>query len=358
VLPDPVILAPVTSVDAPKVRSIVELDGNTYVFDEVGVTVLRAGAVVGRDELAATATPSTILAPDGESRWVMSGLERVTPDGTLAPINEERLGLTTDTQWTGVYGAGKTIVATSPKAMAVSSDGHHVALYPPTDAREIAVADGQIALAGPHAIDVWDLATAKSRSFPVANAHVGFVGTNNAYVRQTSRLVAWTPEQLAVEGADAKLHVIATGTPIAGVAISSKRIWVLADGHVAYLDPGTTMLQPAAIGAQRVDKIFGSSSGDVWAISGGKLARYAVTAATGAAPASWTASVAPVFARVCAHCHLPDGSSGVDLSTEALWAGERAEVRKRVVVQRTMPPAGTAMSDADRATIAAWAGSK
>jgi cytochrome c5 len=125
----------------------------------------------------------------------------------------------------------------------------------------------------------------------------------------------------------------------------------------------SSALAPAAVGATRIDQIFGSPSGDVWAMVGGKLARYTIPmpapsggGGAGAGDAAWSAQIAPVFARVCAHCHLPDGTSGVDLSTAALWAGERAEIGKRVVVQKSMPPAGTAMTDADRATIAAWAG--
>jgi hypothetical protein len=44
----------------------------------------------------------------------------------------------------------------------------------------------------------------------------------------------------------------------------------------------------------------------------------------------------------------------LDLSTPAVWRDERAEIRRRVVVARSMPPAGTAISDADRAAIATW----
>jgi hypothetical protein len=45
------------------------------------------------------------------------------------------------------------------------------------------------------------------------------------------------------------------------------------------------------------------------------------------------------------------------LSTAEAWQSERAEIRDRVVKQRSMPPEGHALSEADRAAIAAWAGS-
>jgi mono/diheme cytochrome c family protein len=64
--------------------------------------------------------------------------------------------------------------------------------------------------------------------------------------------------------------------------------------------------------------------------------------------------VAPVFQRVCAHCHLPGGDAGLDLSTPAAWAAERIEIERRVLVTRTMPPAGTELPDADRDSLAGW----
>ena len=71
--------------------------------------------------------------------------------------------------------------------------------------------------------------------------------------------------------------------------------------------------------------------------------------------ATWDQTLAGVFARACSACHLPDGVSGTDLSTPEGWQSERAVIRDRVLVGRTMPPEGHALSDADRASIAAWA---
>src|SRR5439155_23435796 len=72
----------------------------------------------------------------------------------------------------------------------------------------------------------------------------------------------------------------------------------------------------------------------------------------------WQAQVAPVFQRVCSHCHLPGGDAGIDLSTPGSWIAERDEISRRVLVTRTMPPAGTDLSDADRAALATWLGGK
>ena len=100
--------------------------------------------------------------------------------------------------------------------------------------------------------------------------------------------------------------------------------------------------------------LIGSPPGDLWIDGGGELQRYSLDRAT--ADPRWTAEIAPVFQRVCSHCHLPGGDAGIDLSTPATWASERAEIVRRVLVTRTMPPAGTELLDRDRLALAGWLG--
>ena len=349
-------LATVAALDTSPVRAVVELDGNAYVFESTGVSVVRAGTVIAHTELGVPERPSTIAALGGDGRWVVSGLRRIMPDGEVGVLAEERLGLSPHVHWSGVYGAGPTIVATSSQHLAIATDGHHVALYPPTTAHELAVARGRVALAGAAAIDVWDLAAGTSRAFPIGTAHVVFADANAT----ASRLVAWTADKLAIEGRDGALHPIATPTPIAAVVASGSRVWVWAGARLAYLDRGATALVPTALDARQLAGIFGSPSGDVWvttalAAHADKLhlARYALDAPAG--DPAWSAAVAPVFAHVCARCHLPGGTAGIDLSTPATWRDARAEIRRRVLVAHSMPPAGTPpLTDADQSALAAW----
>ncbi len=349
----PQALTTVTTLDTRRVVGVVELDGNTYIFDDGGVSVLRAGAVVARDDFGPAAPPSTIAAPTGDGRWVMSALRRVTTEGDSALVEPERFGLAPDATWSGVYGAGETTVATSAHALAVATDGHHVALYPHVTATEVAVARGRVALAGVDHVDVWDLAAGTSRAYPTGPAHVAFVDADSAH----PRLAVWTPTRLVLEGADGALHPVAVPGPIASAVTSGARLWVLAAGHVAYLDRDAHALRQTAVDAARAERLFGSPVGDVWVASGGHLARYALGVPGGPDP-TWVAQIAPVFARVCAKCHLPDGSAGVDLSTAAAWRTERLAIDQRVLLDRSMPPAGTDLSDGDRAAIAAWVGRK
>jgi mono/diheme cytochrome c family protein len=69
---------------------------------------------------------------------------------------------------------------------------------------------------------------------------------------------------------------------------------------------------------------------------------------------SWEHTVRPLFVQVCAECHTRDGEAGIDLATPAAWKRRREDVRRSVVVDRTMPPAGRPFSDADREIIRSW----
>lgn len=108
--------------------------------------------------------------------------------------------------------------------------------------------------------------------------------------------------------------------------------------------------------ARAVGALFGSPGGSVWVAPphGGALAHYQIDVS--AEDVAWNERVAPVFQRVCSHCHLPGGDAGIDLSTVAAWNAERAEIVRRVMVTRTMPPAGTELADGDRAALAGWLG--
>ena len=69
---------------------------------------------------------------------------------------------------------------------------------------------------------------------------------------------------------------------------------------------------------------------------------------------SWDETVAPVFHRVCEQCHRPGGGTGAVLSSEEAWEQKRAKLRQRVLVERTMPPAGHPLTDAEREALRAW----
>jgi hypothetical protein len=69
---------------------------------------------------------------------------------------------------------------------------------------------------------------------------------------------------------------------------------------------------------------------------------------------SWEQTIRPLFVRACVPCHLREGESGLELTTVAAWQRRRADLRRCVVVDKTMPPFGHALSDAEREIIRVW----
>lgn len=69
---------------------------------------------------------------------------------------------------------------------------------------------------------------------------------------------------------------------------------------------------------------------------------------------SWEQAIRPLFTRACTPCHLKAGESGLDLASVAAWKSRRVDLRRCVVVDKTMPPSGHPFSDADREIIRGW----
>ncbi len=69
---------------------------------------------------------------------------------------------------------------------------------------------------------------------------------------------------------------------------------------------------------------------------------------------SWEQMIRPLVARDCVPCHLKEGEAGLDLTSSAAWRRHRADVRRCVVIDKTMPPDGHPISDADREMLRAW----
>jgi len=96
-----------------------------------------------------------------------------------------------------------------------------------------------------------------------------------------------------------------------------------------------------------------AADGSLWLLADAGPVRLVPERAS-AAEARWDEIIRPIFDRGCADCHRPDGRAGVDLSTAAAWLASSDEILQRVVVGRTMPPAGHPLSEDDRAAVRAW----
>jgi len=343
----------------------VALDDALYVFARDQVTIERAGAIAAHAPAPADSWAEAIVMPalDDAGRWVVArtgtgALWRVTSTGELESIHD-RLGLPPHVRALAASDPAADTVTVAfllDDGLAVLRDRAHVARYaidpaarrPHTasdDRTPLAVSASRdrVAIRRGDRIELWDLVTQTRASYRVAGAFAAaLTGTS-----PRGTLVVATPDALFVE-ADRALRRIAAPEPLRALTVAGSRVWLATAHGVRLLDDHALVAVPAAA----ADHIFGLASGDVLTATRRTLTRVAL--ASGEQDARWTAIVQPIFERVCARCHLPEGSAGVDLSTAARWHAARPALLHRVVETRTMPPAGIRLDDADRRALAGW----
>jgi len=359
--------------DVGEVVAITEVGDATVVLDHQRAFVVRGGALAasvpapgsapGAALAAGVPAPggwrggATVAALDGEGAWAVGVTEdgrlvRITLAGDLEDITDRfRLA-----DIRGVAAAGTTTAFALGDGVAVSADGVHELRAKLVAPSAVAASRGRVAMIGARGIDVWDLAKGESRTYPIAARSVAFIG---------GRLAAATDRAVYVEDASAThddagtahdrkapgaLHAIDVHGPISAIAAAGSRLWILGDAALYALDG--SVLRRATLDVPHGAHLFASTGGDAWLASHGSVTRASLDTATD--DPAWRAQIQPVFARVCAHCHLPGGSAGIDLSTAASWHADHDELVRRVVVTRTMPPAGTDLGAADRDALAAW----
>jgi mono/diheme cytochrome c family protein len=332
-------------------RAVVEASGGLYVFDAGGVRVIAGGAIAGA---AARAWRSAALAssPDGDGAWVLG----VDGDGRVLHVGDGAAIEDVGDRY-GVAGAGVTAIAAGGGAIAVAlargvawterahGGGPALAIDATAPAyRALAAAADRFAGVRDGAVDVWEPAAGRVRTFAVPGARAAaFVG---------DRLAVATDAALLVEDARGRLAPRPVPAPPTAIAASGARLWIAAGGALYALD-GDRLARATGVAAPPDVRLFPSARG-VWMAGGGALVRVELDTPGDRDERAWARTIAPVVGRVCARCHLPGGSAGVDLSTYAAWVAHAAPLRHRVLDTDTMPPPGTILSDADRAAIRAW----
>ena len=341
--------APPVAVEAGPHARVVEAAGALYVLGARDATIVRGGAVTARITApAAWMSAATIAAPDGGTRWVVAAdargaLWRLFESGEREAV-ADRFGLGA-AQVRAVGGAGATTAFDLGGAIAYTTDGIHLARVPAAPGAHLAVARGELARTVGDHVERWDLVHATQVTYPIAATALAFVDADSDH----PRLVAAAGPRVWIEAAG-ELREVRAPAAIQALAARGDRLWLATADQL--LELVGDRLAPAQLADHRIELIGASPAGDAWLATERGLVRYSL-AAPGADPA-WTADVAPVFQRVCARCHLPGGDADFDLSTAASWQADRAELVRRVLVDRTMPPAGTVLSDGDRAELAAW----
>ncbi|HEY1559123.1 MAG TPA: cytochrome c [Kofleriaceae bacterium] len=340
--------SPPIALDVGSSTPIVEQGDAVYVLAGKVATIVRGGAIAARIEAPAAWTAgASIAAPDGDGRWVVGAdtdgkLWRLTASGEREDVSD-RLGLA-GAKIRAVGGAGTTTAFDLGDAIAYTIDGVHLARVPATPGSSLAVARGVLARATNGHVESWDLVHATRVTYPVHSDAIAFLDADSDH----PRLVIADTDRVWIERGG-QLHAIGAPGPVRAIAAARDRLWIDGGDDRLYTLDGArfvaTTAPPGLLAAA-------SQDGDAWLARPHALLRY--SPGGGTVEPAWTAQVAPVFQRVCSHCHLPDGDSGIDLSTAASWHADRDELVRRVLVTRTMPPAGTDLSDADRAALAGW----
>ena len=342
----------------PGVRAVADTGGVAVAFADGAAAVIEGGVVVAVDHAIPRWTAAgTIPAADGTGAWIV-GIDgagkvlRLRGGSVFEPVSD-RFGLGGD-RVLGVADLGGRLSAFRLADGLALADGASVIRYAagPLSVSALAGGHGHLALGG-DPVRVLDAASHAVHAFalPESPGRAVFVAVSAA-----GRLFVATPGAVYAENerGDLALRFETSSGAIHGLAAAGARVW-FADGSELGVIEGE-----GAHGRVRETRgahvpvsatLAGSPSGDVWTLAGGALARYAVEDEKG-----WDDTLAPMFRRACASCHGRGGEAGVDLSTPEAWDEARDRIRRRVVVERTMPPAGRGhpLPDADREAIRAF----
>ncbi|WP_437811042.1 c-type cytochrome [Sorangium sp. So ce1078] len=332
------------------VRAVAD-DGDRVVLFHDGAAAVFVNGALARVERAPHrwVSAAVLPAPDGYGTWIVGvdaegRLLRLPSKGAFELVSD-RYGLERAAIRAAAglgLGGGAAFALDGEIAVA---DGESVARYATGPLAAFAAGGGRVAFAaGGDGLLALDVAARALRSYPLAaDGPAPLLAVTGA-----GALLAATPAALYAEDGAGVLRLrFRASAALHGLAVSGERVWFADGGELGVLDEAGAR---ATRGARlpQAGRLIGSPGGDVWLLASGALRRFAADDA-GAGPA-WD-DIAAVFDRACARCHGPRGEGGVDLSTRAAWASFREAIARRVVDERTMPPPGHALSEADRAQI-------
>jgi len=339
-----------TQASVGRVHAVAEAGNVVVVFGDSGVRVLSSGALVASDGAVTDwVDAAAIRGADGAERWIVGvdgrgQLHYVRGLGSLDDVSG-RYGLQDRRIRSATALDGERSAFLLDDAVAVAGGGR-VTRYAATAWSSLAGGAGFGAAVTRNGVVLFDASTLQSRTYALA-------GATRAVVGPDGRLFVSTPRSIyaSTPGGDLGLLFDAEHDTLHGLVASGSNVW-FADGAELGVVAGAVVAETSAARLPSDSDLAPSSSGDVWVLAAGTLQRFARVAPDASL---WASRLSPVFARACSSCHEPKGVAGVDLSTLAAWQAEQGAIRERVVVGRTMPPEGHALSEEDREAIRAWA---
>jgi len=331
------------------VSAIAEDDEELVLFGSKGATLMAGGAVQGVIGGATKWSYAGIIpAADGVGDWMVGVAEdghvyRVRAQTTLEDVSG-RYGLSAD-RVRSVVGIDSKSVAFGFEGGLAIADGTNVTRYEGPKSGLLSGGSGRLAWIDDGAVFVLTLADRKVRSFALASAsgvaidaagRVVVTADRSLWIEQNGVLsLRWT--------ADAAFGSIATAGP---------RVWMTVGSELAVVT-GEALAKSTGAAIEAGAHVSGTTAGDLWIIAPSSVRKVSGSAPSEAL-ADWEATIKPIYAKVCASCHAPGGAAGSDLSNYEAWIARRDAIEKRVLVDQTMPPRGTAFTDGERGAVRDW----
>jgi hypothetical protein len=333
------------------VQAVTESGTTTALFGSLGMTLVRAGALLARtSEVTAWRAAATVPAGIGTGAWIvaadgMGRVHRVRPDNALEFVGD-RYGLSGQpVRW--IAHGGATFTGFATEAGIAVADGMTVRRFMEGPFVDFAAGAGRFAGVGADRVKVLNAMTGTLRTWNVP-------GVTAVALDPDGRVVVAAGDVLWAERADGTISaVFRAPAPVRSLARSGPRVWFAAGRELGALSAGRVSLTGGAM-IPADARLTAGTSDEVWALTAGSPLRFAIDTGTQTPEAIWRAVIQPIYAGSCARCHGP-GQQSPDLSTLAGWTVSRAQLDARVVRQlgAPMPPDGR-LSDGDRMTIGSW----
>lgn len=335
-----------------EVGAVVESDQTIVVFGDAGATIFSAGVVASVDETVTTVKAgAVILAADHHGTWIAGADDkgqvwRLQGGDSFEGVSN-LYGLSNDPV-SALAAVGSFGTAFALGDGLAYSDGTNVVRFDTGPLGGLTGGQSRAAGVNEEGASTLDPAKGDEVKYDVPDA-------NAVAFDDEDRLLVLSPDAIYREDDNGEVVPVykSEGHGLRGLASAPGRVWFTDGSRLGLIDATGVALAPEG-SAPGQASLTASASGDVWVVSGGALTRSAVDIGSADDRAAWEQDVQPIFHAACTPCHLPGGLANVVLSTYDTWVLRRDALKMHVIDKKDMPPSKTDLSDADRATLAAW----
>lgn len=333
------------------VRAVADIGTSFVAFGDQGAIAVTAGLVTAKDpSITAWIGAGVVPSPDDSGLWAIGiddrgRLEHFRDVGSLEDVGA-RFGLGADEHATAIATLSPTsfAVAVASGLVVVDTAAKTTRRFDLGAVHALSANGTRIAAATDQEILVVEPASTRVTRHDVR----GVVFT--AFDSEGSLVVASLASLYREDGTSLAVIPLPGNAPVRGLVAAGARLWIGADHDLYVLEAGA-LHRGTGVAVPDGAVLTSGGSADLW-IAGSALAR--IRKAGAALEQRWEREIQPIYQRVCASCHAPGGSSGIDLSTASAWEVRRPTINVRVLEQRNMPPPPKALSEDEIAVIRSW----